>query len=99
MLAVSQLNAQVKLLEVWKALNVPKYLLTIKQQGANHEGVSTRANKKERPCEIGMSLLTQRTCISDAIRLWNMAQEKISQCNSLYQIKKEIKTFVKYLPI
>ena len=31
MLPVTQLNAQVKLLEVWKALNVPKYLLTIKQ--------------------------------------------------------------------
>ena len=80
-------------------LNLPKYPLTIKQQGANHKGVSTRADKKERPCEIGMSLITQRTCISDAIRLWNMAPEKIRQSNSLYQANNEIKLFVKNLPI
>ena len=56
-------------------------------------------NSKERPCEIGKSLLTQRTCISDAIRLWNVASEKIRLSETLYQVKNEIKSYVKNLPI
>ena len=39
--------------EIWKALNIPKYPLIIKQQLQDHEGVPTRADKKVRLCEIG----------------------------------------------
>ena len=60
MLAVNQMNAQSKLLEVWKALNVPKYPLSIKQQSRNHEGVSTRADSKQRPCDVGRSTITKK---------------------------------------
>ena len=75
-MSVNQLNAQAKLLEVWKALNVPKYPLKIKKQSQQHVGVSTRADIKERPCDVGRSTNTKKTCISDAIRLWNLAPEK-----------------------
>ena len=99
MCGVNQLNAQSKMLEIWKALNVPKYPLEIKLQSQSSEGVSTRADKKERPCEIGKSTIAQKSCISDAIRLWNIAPEKIHLCKSLYQAKSEIKRFAKSLPI
>ena len=99
MLAVNQMNAQSKLLEVWKALNVPKYPLSIKQQSRNHEGVSTRADSKQRPCDVGRSTITKKTCISDAVRIWNLAPEKITQCSSAYQAKSQIKIYVKSLPI
>ena len=98
-LSVNQLNAQVKLLEVWKALNVQKYPLAIKQQSSTHEGVLTRADNKNRPCEIGMASVTTKTCISDAVRLWNLAPQKIKSCGSPFQAKREIKTFVKSLPV
>ena len=98
-LSVNQLNAQIKLLEIWKSLNVEKYPLTIKVQNTEHTGASTRADKSNRPVEIGKSCLTQKTCISDAIRLWNLAPEKIKCCLSVGQVKKEIKSFVKILPV
>ena len=99
MTAVNQLNAQAKLLEVWKALNVPKYPLTIKLQSENHDGVSTRADRKEKPCEIGRSSLTKKTCISDAIRLWNLAPLCIKQSKTILEAKREIKKYAKSLPI
>ena len=99
MLSVNQLNAKAKLLEVWKALNLHNYPLTIKQQSTDHIGVSTRADTKKRPCEIGKASLTKKTCISDAIKIWNLAPEKIKQCNTTYQAKKQIRTFICTLPI
>ena len=99
MLTVNQINAQAKLLEVWKALNVPKYPLKIKKQSENHEGTRTRADKKERPCEIGRSTLTRKTCVSDAIRLWNLSPDSIKESKSVYKAKTEIKRFVKTLPM
>ena len=75
MCAVNQLNAKAKMMEIWKALNVPKYPLELKKQAQNRDGVSTRADIKERLCEIGKSTITQKSCISDAIRLWHIAPE------------------------
>ena len=97
--SVNQLNARIKLLEIWKAKNIPGYPLQISQQSANNQRVVTRAEKNERPIEIGNSTLTQRTCISDAIRVWNKTPESVKNCTSEYQAKKKIKEFVKTLPI
>ena len=46
--SVNRLNAQVKLLEVWKALNIEKYPLKLEQQSTNGPGVSTRADSNGR---------------------------------------------------
>ena len=99
MQSVNQTNAGIKLLEVWKALNVDDYPLLIKRQETKIESMSTRADLTERPIEIGKSALTQRTSISDAIRLWNRAPTKIKDSKSLNQVKREIKSYVKQLPI
>ena len=99
MLAVNQLNAQIKLLEMWKAINVVNYPLEIRKQNNYHIGALTRADNLNRPLEIGKSILTHNTCISDAIRLWNHAPGKVKNCLSVGQAKREIKNFVKTLPI
>ena len=59
-LSVNQLNAQAKLLEMWKALNVPNYPLKIKKQSQNPSGVNTRADSRERPCEIGRTTTSKK---------------------------------------
>ena len=97
--SVNQLNARIKLLEIWKAKNIKDYPLQISQQSTDKQCVITRADKKERPIEIGKCELTQRTCISDAIRIWNRAPSAVTSCKSEYQAKKQIKEFVKTLPI
>ena len=99
MLSVNQLNAKVKLLEVWKALNVEDYPLKVERQSTDASRVNTRADSTKKPIEIGNSLLVQKTCISDAIHLWNKAPNQVTSCSSLSQAKSVIKKFVRQLPI
>ena len=99
MLSVNQLNASIKLLEIWKALNVDDYPLKVQCQSRSESRVSTRADTVQKPLEVGRSALTQKTCISDAIRLWNMAPELITTCPSQSLVKLEIKKFARQLPI
>ena len=93
------MNAQIKLQQVWKAVNVENYPLKINQQAIPSSGVSTRAATKGRPVEIGNSRATQITSTSDAIRIWNKAPESVTEANSIYQAKRNIKEFAKCLPI
>ena len=75
------------------------YPLEIRQQAVVENVATTRAAASGRPCAVGRSLLTQNTCISDAIKLWNMTPDVITETKTLYQAKKQIKNYVKTLPI
>ena len=99
MLTVNQLNASVKLLEVWKALNVNDYPLKVQRQSSDDLRVSTRADTTEKPVEIGKSPVAQKTCVSDAIHVWNSALLSITNSATLSQAKTEIKKYVRLLPI
>ena len=78
------MNALIKLLEVWKALKVVNYPLLIKQQESDSLGVVTRASERGRPIDIGKSNLTSKTCVSDAVRIWNQAPDEVTGSKSLY---------------
>ena len=99
MMSVNQLNAQIKLLEIWKSLNVNDYPLKLKRHDPNKAGSTTRACASGKLCEVGQSTKSQNTCVSDAIRLWNKAPASVTNCDSIYVAKKEIKKFAKTLPI
>ena len=43
--------------------------------------------------------MTRKTCVSDAIRLWNLSPDSIKDSKSVYKAKTEIKRFVKTLPM
>ena len=75
MFSVNQLNASIKMLEIWKAINVEDYPLKVEKQTSHKLRVSTRADIMEKPIEIGNTAVVQKTCMSDAIHLWNMAPE------------------------
>ena len=55
MLSVNQLNAQIKIQEIWKSLNVPDYPIKIPKQMVKENGMSTRACTNERLIEAGRS--------------------------------------------
>ena len=99
MLSTNQLNASVKVLEVWKALNVEDYPLQIARQENHLESINTRAALNRRPIQIGKTILTQKTCISDAIHLWNRSPCQVTESKTLYQAKRVIRDFVTTLPI
>ena len=98
-LSINQLNAQVKLLEIWKAMNVEGYPLKIKQQTVQEVGATTRASRKGRPINIGLSKSVRNTSTSDAVRIWNLAPDTVTESKTIYQVKSQIKSYVKTLPI
>ena len=98
-LSVNQLNAQVKLLEVWKALNLSDYPLQIRQHSTTTSGTTTRACTKGKTIEIGKSTLTKNTSVSDSVRVWNQAPASVTEAKSVYIAKKAIKIYEKSLPL
>ena len=83
----------------FQSLNIVGYPLVIRQQEIVENVATTRAAASGRPCAIGRSLLTQSTCVSDGVKVWNLAPTLIKECTSLYKAKKLIKQYVRTLPI
>ena len=97
-LSVNQLNAQIKLQEVWKAKNNINY----PTQWANDPkqvDARTRSVQKESLIVPGKSLKMQSTLYSDAANVWNKAPDTIKNARTLLSAKREIKKFIITLPI
>ena len=99
MLSVNQLNAKIKLIEIWKAINIERYLLKIPTQSTSEDQSNTRAMTSNRPIENEASCLIAKSCISDAIKLWNKAPIELKNCKSLYAVKKSARAFALTLPV
>ena len=99
MLSVNQMNAQIKLTEMWKANNIHNYPLKIKTKGESEDSRVTRATTSGKLAESGKTEVIQSTYLSDASRAWNKAPESIIQCETVWKVKKEIKKFVRELPV
>ena len=97
-LSVNQLNAQIKLQEVWKSKNFKNYP-TQWETDAKLVDPRTRSIQKDSLVVTGKSAKAQSTFYSDAASLWNNASETIKNAKSLYSVKKEIKKFIVTLPI
>ena len=98
MLSVNQINAQIKLYEVWKSLQTPTYPTQweIKKVNLN---MKTRSSNSMQLSEPGLSNVLCSTFISDAARLWNVAPDAIKNSPSVFQAKKNIRSYVSTLPI
>ena len=99
MSSVNQLNAKIKLTEMWKATNVPNYSVNVSRREANESTRDTRSITTGRLIEQGISEKSKATFINDATRAWNRAPEEIKTCKSLYSAKKAIKKFITTLPV
>ena len=53
LLSVNQINAKVKLQEIWKELNMADYLLKIKLSEVKADQVATRAMVNQTPLDMG----------------------------------------------
>ena len=97
-LSVNQLNAQIKLQEVWKAKNNINYPT---QWAIDPKLVDarTRSVQTESLIVVGKSLKLQSTFYSDAARVWNKAPDAIKNSKTLHSAKSEIKKFIITLPI
>ena len=64
MMSVNQINAQVKIQEVGKAINMKQYPLIVKRQSINNMKTMTRADTNGWLIETGNSLLSIKTFIN-----------------------------------
>ena len=98
-LSVNQMNAQIKLLEVWKSIYVNSYPLkwVTREDSIIKQGLKF-TNKPDLVVN-GHSKPQMQSFFNDAAVLWNLAPKQIKECKSIGTVKKCIKTFVKTLPI
>ena len=86
-------------MEIWKAVNVPDYPLKINKKEVTMENINTRSCTQGKLIVPGTKPIMQKTCITDAMRIWNIAPKEITSTTSLLGAKNETKKFVKTLPI
>ena len=98
-LSVNQLNAQIKICDIWKAVNIENYPTKVTSVPLNKNVTQTRSIANGKLIEFGKTELAQATMINDAIKAWNRAPEDIKNSITYNNAKKCIKTFVKSLPI
>ena len=89
------MNAQVKLLEAWKIINIEYY--PIQFQPKTNIGQSTRAITKGEVVEQGSSTLGLATFFGDASRAWNRSLSTLKDITTVTMAKKAIKKLVKEL--
>ena len=101
MLSVNQINAQIKLTEIWKAVNRGNCPIKVtKMKDVLPERPLRSKNEMENNLlEHGVSEQGLKTFVNDGVRLWNKAPKNLKNCTSLFTVKKEIRKFVKSLPI
>ena len=91
--------AQIKLTEVWKSLNIPDYPTQWKKREDGLKKAGLKSTNKPDLIVTGKSSLQDSTFINDAARVWNSAPQAIKNCKSTSTVKKQIKIFVRSLPV
>ena len=99
MLSVNQINAQVKLTEMWKASNLESYPTKLLKKEISDDNRLTRSTIRGDIVLQGKSDLCNASFVLDASKHWNNAPQAIKNCSSISMAKKEIKKFVITLPI
>ena len=95
MLSVNQLNAQIKLTEIWKAMNDDR----ITKSEINEDERVSRSQRNGKIHSNAFSTGTKNTFINDSIKAWNNAPNELKNNRCLSGAKASIKKFVATLPI
>ena len=96
---VSQINAQIKLSEMWKAVNDEDHSFNIVKRESGPEIRAMRSVSNDVLSVLSFPDLSKRTFINDGIKAWSSASLKVKTCQTYTTAKNEIKKFVKTLPI
>ena len=86
--SVNQINAQTKLIQVWKSQQSSSFPTQWQRRNETIEDRRTRASHYNKLTELSGGQILTSTFISDAARIWNSAPESIKASTSLYMAKK-----------
>ena len=94
-LSINQLAAEVRLIEVWKALNLNNSLTEMFEKVKG----STRAASQNR-IKVGTnSKIRESSFLRPSVKLWNMAPLSVVEAPNEANARKAIRDFVKKLPL
>ena len=96
---VNQVNAQIKLTEVWKSFQSESYPLKWVSRNEATQDRRTRASNENMLCETYGGKIFNSTFINDSAKVWNMAPKNIKDSVSRYTAKKTIKDYILNLPL
>ena len=99
LLSINQINAQIKLTEVWKSQNLKAYPIKWIKRSEVQKRTGLKNSNKPDLVITGKSNIQSLTFINDAGLLWNRAPTNIKDCKTLISAKKLIKQYVLSLPI
>ena len=99
MLSVNQMNAQIKLSEMWKATNDVDHTFNISKRENGPDSRALRSISNEVLSVLSFSELSKQTFINDGIKAWNNAPMSVKSCSTYASAKVQIKKFVKSIPI
>ena len=91
--------AQIKLTEVWKSINLKDYPTQWMSRAESMKKEGLKSTNKPDLVIKGKTAIQDSTFFNDAVRVWNMAPVEIKNCRTLHTVKKQIKTFIRTLPI
>ena len=90
---VNQINAQIKLKEVWKSQHSDSYPLKWVKRNEMSQERRTRGSQNDQILnEIMGSKILNSTFMSGADRVLNHSPEQLKMCNSIYSAKKSLWT-------
>ena len=99
MMSVNQINAQIKLSEMWKAVRDEDHPFNLEKRISEPDVRSMRSiSNKVLPVK-SFTERSKNTFINDGIKAWNLTPTIIKECNTFSCAKNEIKKFVRTLPI
>ena len=97
--SVNQINAQIKLLEIWKSQHSETYPTKWKKRNEAIQDRRTRASKDNLLNESYGFKILNSTFINDSARIWNLVPESIKASPTISSAKKNIKNYIFNLPI
>ena len=97
-LSLNQMSCEIRLIEVWKSLNIDNYCL--KELFVKiRPNKSTRSQNKIRLKAGFSSRLRESSFQYPSVQVWNAAPSSVTNATSESQARKAIREFVKTLPI
>ena len=97
--SVNQIMAQIKLIEVWKSINITDYPIQWKSRAELIKKEGLKSSNKPDLVIKGRTVIQDSTFINDTARVWNTAPQDLKNCKSLYSVKNQIKIYSRTLPI
>ena len=99
--SVNQLAGEIKLIEAWKSINIPKYPFKMESFNPNKEQGERRMRPNTTKIwkDSARSKAASESISIDSAKLWNLAPKEVKDAQTLWSAKSAIKKYCKTLEI